>query len=664
VTNTCEFSLCPTDGIKIIDDLMPFQSPHCQILQKQKQKIESLCKKRKVDYKFVRSDKDWTADDYLKVSNQGSASFSHLAQSGLVDKILGGTLLDDLLVELAKTGRSDRGSVQRYAGYATMNQKFDDLHSITAPQMINSMDAIYVKRMVDFTSLIKLFCSEFDLPCPYSDDPDRTKDWSQRCCDEYKVEGVNLIEQVTFALTCLDDDTSKHPIIFGSHVDHLNDPQWPEVFCIYKHFLKDKKLYRLAAIAYSRSINRLFRFKDKAYTCLKGKIISYLKSPNNADRIDLSIDGCLPLAAEEYTDDGNIRYRKTVPFLDKAGFYSGFADAILKVWDGTDVERLCEVLILVGWIPTATTFQKILTEWSQRTHLPPGVWTFAYMSDAVRAYGGITKGAGHRCQPWMNQPMLQGSIIDGLYTLRRAIMDTQTQGGKADYPYARLHKTLQEIGGVGPLGAQHIIGVASLLNAIHPRYQSIATIAGTTKTAKKVKRLYNLSAVVLEKQKTEVSLELDVEEKVVENGYCEMIKEDQPTAPGDVPSQTFNEEAHAVEMLKRRAKPIWPDVYFHGQVLRTVRDGRLVELYRGMQSEELMKVIPYNHLQESLEEPVWKKMVATEGMRRIVIETSLKHLNPDPVGKKIKKRVKARSVITHSGFGVHNGLEKLLNERE
>ena len=119
--------------------------------------MEECCKKRKIDYKFVKANADWTEDTYLKVSNQGTATFSSLSDSGLVDKILDERLFDDLQEELKTSGCSDRGSVQRYAGYATMNQKFDDIHSITAPQMNTTMYEVYVENMVDFTSLIKLF---------------------------------------------------------------------------------------------------------------------------------------------------------------------------------------------------------------------------------------------------------------------------------------------------------------------------------------------------------------------------------------------------------------------------------------------------------------------------------------------------------------------------
>ncbi|MFT5185361.1 MAG: hypothetical protein ACI84C_002506 [Flavobacteriales bacterium] len=620
--------------------------------------VARLCSKRKVDYKFVPSNADWTSDSYLKVSNQGTDTFKSLSATGLVDSILSESLFDDLMVQLkGKNGQSDRGSAQLYAGYATMNQKFDDIHSVTAPQMINSMNEVYVKKMVDYTSLIQLFCSKFGLSCPYSDDPKRTKHWSQRVCDEYKVDGVNLIEQVTFALTCLEDNTTESPLLVGSHVDHLNDPHWSEVFCVYKHFLKDGKLYRLAAIAYSRSIIRKYRFKHLAYAILKRNIISYLRSPTNKDRINPTLDLCVPLDISGYTLSDGIRYRTSIPFLDKAGFYSGFADAILKVWDGTSMERVCELLILVGWIPTASTFQKILTKWSNQMQLPKEIWTLVYIEDAVKNYGGITTGPGHRCQPWMNRPMLQGSILNGLQSLRKGIINSSK--GKVPMPYVQLHKKVKEIGGVGSLGAQHIIGVASLLNVIHPRYQTMATIGETTVTAKKIKKQYNLSTVVLEKQKSEVAKETKKSEKLVEGAYCEMKREEPPIGIGELPPSTFDEDAHAIIMKRRMVNPKYPDVYFHGQILRTVRNGVLVELCRDSESKEITKEIPYVPMKEShwgLSKSGW----LSEQGRNLVIPTSVKHLSDDAIGKKRKRSVRVRTKVTHSGFGEHLGLEERL----
>ena len=62
--------------------------------------MENVCKRRNVNYKFVKSKTDWTEDTYLKVSNQGTASFSKLEGSGLVDKILDEQLFADLQKKL------------------------------------------------------------------------------------------------------------------------------------------------------------------------------------------------------------------------------------------------------------------------------------------------------------------------------------------------------------------------------------------------------------------------------------------------------------------------------------------------------------------------------------------------------------------------------------
>jgi hypothetical protein len=417
----------------------------------------------------MKNNSDWTTDGFFKVSNHGTASFKKLSYTGLLDSILSQDLSDDLLKEFKQNGRSDRGSAQRYAGYATLNQKFDADHCATAPQRIGSRTKLYTKKMVQFTALIKEFCSQFGLKAPYSDDPVCNADWAQRLCDKLGVNGVNIIEQCTFALTCLDTDDGSEPTLFGAHVDHLIDPQWSEVFCVYKHFYQEGRLYRLAAIAYSCSIIRKFRFKEITYGCLREKIISYLGSATNSRRINITLDACVPLDLAMYSVEDGIHYRKTVPFLDKAGFYSGFADTILKVWDVRSIQRACELLILVGWIPTATTYQKILSEWTRSGRTPDGIWTLSYIDHSLQLYGGLTNGPGHRCKPWMHSPLLLRAIINGLQTLRTTLImcikDFASPGAKK-MSYVHVHKRISEIGGVGVLGVQHIIGVSSLLNRL------------------------------------------------------------------------------------------------------------------------------------------------------------------------------------------------------
>ena len=357
-----------------------------------------------------------------------------------------------------------------YAGYSTLNQKLDEIHSVTAPQIISSADTRRVNQMVDFTSLIEQFGEIHpNLPLPWKDDSARTRNWAQRLCTEYEVVGINRIEQMTFALTCVDPRAHVEPIILGSHVDHLNDPLWPEVFCLYRHFFDDDKLYRIAAIAYSRSIIGKYEFKDVAYSILKTKISCYVSSPSNANRIHLSLGRCVPECTGSYRSEDGILFRTMVPFLDKAGFYSGFADAILHVWDGSDCERACELLIIVGWISTATSFQKVLSRWKISSFRPDGIWTVAYLEETISRFGGLTNGPGPRTQPWMNFALPYGSLICGLNILRDSFAECRRQCAsekESSMPYAVLHRRIKTIFGVGSLGAQHVIGVASLIGII------------------------------------------------------------------------------------------------------------------------------------------------------------------------------------------------------
>ena len=625
------------------------------------------------NYKFVSARKDWVSDSFLKVSNYGTDTFNALSSTGLVDSILSKDLFDDLLKELKQKGRSDRGSVQRYAGYATMNQKFDTEHSITAPQKIGSMTKAYAEKMVAFTSLIGEFCQKFGLEVPYSDDNIRNTDWAQRLCGMFGVEGKNTIEQCTFALTCLDSDDGEEPVLFGAHVDHLNDPQWSEVFCVYKHFYVGGKLYRLAAIAYSRSIIRKFRFKEIAYGCLRDKLMSYLRSPTNLTRLNISLETCVPLDITLYCSVDGISYRRNVPCLDKAGFYSGFVDAILKVWDGVHIEQACELLILVGWIPTATTFQKIMTSWEQTGQCPKGILTIEYIEQSVRLYGGLSNGPGHRCQPWMNRPLLFGAIVDGLNTLRDALIEcinSHKTLESEEMSYVSLHKRMCSIGGVGGLGAQHIIGVASLLNLIPAKYQAIATIATNTNTAKRVRKLYNLSSVVLEKQKSEIAVMTGLSEKIVESGYCEMIREEDYISAGDTPHEPFDECRHAVIMEERQKNPPHPDIYFHKQILRTERGGILIEICWDVNGEVMTRELPFlgwTVLKKADETAVgwWSAPLSSRDFHTIIATSRLHgHGGSDAIGGDVKLRAYIRKKVTHSGIGIHSGLEQRLKERK
>jgi hypothetical protein len=190
----------------------------------------------------------------------------------------------------------------------------------------------------------------------------------------------------------------------------------------------------------------------------------------------------------------------------------------------------------------------------------------------------------------------------------------------------------------------------------------MAAIAEGTTTAKKYKKMYNLSVVVLEKQKTEVAMETDLDEKTVEGSYCEMGREEPPTMAGDLPNPIFDESAHALLLEARRRSPPHPDVYFHRQVLRTVRNGKLVELLRDGEGKEATKEIEYLPLQQGTKGLKKSGWLTAKSARyaNVVIPTTITNGNDDAIGRKVKRKIKTRQKVTHSGFGVHRGLEERL----
>ena len=237
--------------------------------------------------------------------------------------------------------------------------------------------------------------------------------------------------------------------------------------------------------------------------------------------------------------------------------------------------------------------------------------------------------------------------------------------------YVELHKELCSIGGIGEVGAQHSIGVASLLNLIPAYYQTIATIAPKAKTAKLIRKLCNISAVVLEKQKSEIASMLVLSEKVVESGYCEMFREADYLCSGDTPSQKFNELRHAMVMTERKKKPQHPDVYFHGQILRTVRQGVLVEMYWDTNGGSNTRVIPFvgwSALKKANKLAVgwWNTPLPADMVQRNICtsRTQVEGGCDEVIGPKVKRRLYRRKKVVHSGFGIHSGLEERLRERK
>jgi hypothetical protein len=202
--------------------------------------------------------------------------------------------------------------------------------------------------------------------------------------------------------------------------------------------------------------------------------------------------------------------------FDKGEWYSsGFADAILSLNGSNNLclEQTLEVLLPCGWITTAVNYRKILQRWKHDgCPIHQETLTEAYLDEASRLFSGLTKGVGCRSQPWLNHSLTSSGIRTGLKRLRQIVEECN---GSEKPSYASIHQSLMMIKGVGSLGAQHLIGILSLIAVIPPEYGAFASIATTTNTAKKIRKYYGLTATECEHLKRAVASHLHINEAVL-----------------------------------------------------------------------------------------------------------------------------------------------------
>jgi hypothetical protein len=93
-----------------------------------------------------------------------------------------------------------------------------------------------------------------------------------------------------------------------------------------------------------------------------------------------------------------------------------------------------------------------------------------------------------------------------------------------------------------------------------------------------------------------------------------------------------------------------------------VRSGKLVELLRDSEGKDATKEIEYAPPQQGtmgLKKSGWLTAKLAR-FANVVIPTTITNADDEAIGRKVKKRIKTRKKVTHSGFGVHRGLEDRL----
>jgi hypothetical protein len=125
---------------------------------------------------------------------------------------------------------------------------------------------------------------------------------------------------------------------------------------------------------------------------------------------------------------------------------------------------------------------------------------------------------------------------------------------------------LAGIQGVGDLGAQHILAIASLCSIIPPFFCCTAQLCAGTHTAKGLAENYNIIPSVAKKLYAEIAEEVGVTVAYVENLTCEYPRENDPAKPYN----PFEHKQGIVNRTLRDGSFKAPDTFFADQDLYKV----------------------------------------------------------------------------------------------
>jgi hypothetical protein len=210
---------------------------HCQLRRSSRKTVEKICRERKIQHKLLSSEKN-----HIEVGSGISVIQSHTAKWNKIGVILQDLpkteIEDQLMQQLSQNGAGERGNVPVFSGYVQQNHKHDQGEVTTTPQMMNC-DRFFVSLMVTMTSIINVYCRVIkEDVLPFSLDKVRTEKFANSLPRKVGVQGQNRIEQLTIALTTVDE---KEEILFLSDVDQFNcsAESFNVVFTYWYHFEKE-----------------------------------------------------------------------------------------------------------------------------------------------------------------------------------------------------------------------------------------------------------------------------------------------------------------------------------------------------------------------------------------------------------------------------------------
>ena len=480
---------------------------------------------------------------------------------------------------------SKRGNWAKTIGWYGSNYTFDGENSIPKHSSISSFDSKILQLMTKV--MVDLYSSKEE-PLPFHSST-RTKLFAEeliRSASKTSRKNVtgsssskyrNVFESMTYAMTYCGKGVEEVDLL-NVHIDSMNcrDTLYNMVFSIYFHTRhpETSQWLRVVFIGYSRkSIGDYFRRLNKRKQLKEhlDRYISILKKHGN--RMQFSIQNSF---AFEATDEHVLSMK--LPFVDKCGFYSIFVSCLydlIRTQKHTKrpltLDDVLELSLPIAWLTTGANYYLVLKHW-EKTELPEGHLTEQVVKSLLELGDSLSSGKGPRTQPFMNKPIPLNCVNRGLVFLKKMI----TLANK-DPPANPLDKIILDIKkhvyGVGYMGAQHLLGVLTLLGVLKDvKYIRHAVVLKGTLTEKKLKKYYNQNyrcATVLYNQIGTESFH--GQSRMSENIGCEFLRDIQN------PFSDWNEYTYT-ESVKQRCngKSIrHPDVFYSSQSIFYESKGKI-----------------------------------------------------------------------------------------
>mmetsp|Transcript_19000 Transcript_19000/g.28891 ORF Transcript_19000/g.28891 Transcript_19000/m.28891 type:complete len:340 (+) Transcript_19000:274-1293(+) len=242
------------------------RKPHWMETKHKRKDIEEECRKKNIPLIDLSEKSSHVSRNNIIVMNENTEDWNVVMTPQVINDLNPCELITKLLLFMNSNSdqiNAERGNVALSVGFTGMNVKLT-VKSVSSPSILKTDVEMMVKMTTIFQRMHTMM--NYSDQCPFPQGTVRHQEFAQSLCETFGVDGVNVFEQCTWALTCLGDlenvlDGSRDltekdpPSMFGCHVDSSNDKSdgYNVFFTIYFHQRFKMKWYRIALIGYSRA---------------------------------------------------------------------------------------------------------------------------------------------------------------------------------------------------------------------------------------------------------------------------------------------------------------------------------------------------------------------------------------------------------------------------